>query len=108
MRGTMMVVVGAAFGLKSGLPLHNRCAQRTKQVFDDAIPPNPKSVSADLGRHMTVAEVPRESHELPRIRMTYVDDALGRRANGEPRPVIELHAVLIGHGDRGRQIEKDL
>src|SRR5262249_26631660 len=37
-----------------------------------------------------------------------VDDGLGRRSNDEPRPVIELHAVSIGQGDRGRQIQKYL
>src|SRR5262245_19096266 len=52
--------------------------------------------------------MPRESHELPRVRVSDVDDGFGRCSNGEPRSVSELHAVSIGHGDRGWQIEKHL
>lgn len=106
MRDTVMVAVRAALGLKGGLKLHNRRSEAAKHVFDDVIPPNPKSVATDLGWHMTVAEMPRESHELTRLRVSDVDDGLGRRSNDDPRPVIELHAVSIGHGDRGGQIEK--
>src|SRR5262245_2103437 len=57
---------------------------------------------------MTVAEMPRQSHELTRVRVSDVDDRLGRRSDDEPRPVIELHAVSIGHCDRGGQIEQYL
>ena len=108
MPDTVMVVVRAAFGLKGCLKLHNRRSEAAKHVFDDVIRPNPKSVAADLGRHMTVAEMPRESHELTRLRMGDVDDTLGRRSNDEPRPVIELNAVSIGHCDSGGQIENYL
>ena len=103
-----MVAVRAAFGLKRCLKRHDRSSEAAKHVFDDVIRPDPKSVAADLGRHMTVAEMPRESHELTRLRVSDVDDGLGRRANDEPPAVIELHTVSIGHGDGGRQIEKDL
>src|SRR5262245_33219994 len=96
-REVMMVAVGAAFGLKGGLTPTNRLPKAAKHVFDHGIPPNPKSIAADLGRDMTVAEMPRESHELARLRVSDVDDGLGRRSNDEPRPVVELHAVSIGH-----------
>ena len=101
-----VMVVRAAFGLKGGVKLQNRRSKAVKHVFDDVIRPNPKSVGANLGRHMTVAEMPRESRELTRVRVSDVDDGLGRRSNDEPRPVIELYAVSIGHCDRGGQIEK--
>src|SRR5262245_21856226 len=108
MQDTVMVAVRAAFGLKSCLKRHNRRSEAAQHVFDDVIRPNPKSVAADLGRHMTIAEMPRESHELTRFRVSDVDEGLGRCSNDEPRPVIELQAVSIGHVDRGGQIEKDL
>src|SRR5262245_37632616 len=107
-RDTVMVAVRAAFGLKGCLTLHTRRAEAAKHVFDDVIRPNPKRVAPDLGRHMTVAEMPRESHELARLGVSDVDDGLERRSNDEPRPVVELHAVSIGHCDRGRQSEKYL
>ena len=104
----MVVAVRAAFGLKGCPELHDRCAEAAQHVFDDVIRPNPKRVATDLGRHMTIAEMPCQSHELTRLRVSNVNDWLGRRSNDEPRPVVELHAVAIGHGDRGGQIEKYL
>ena len=101
-----MIAVRTAFGLKGRLKPHNRRSEAAKYVFDDVIPPNPKSVAADLGRHVPVAEMPRESHELTRLRVSDVDDGLSRRSNDEPRSVIELHTVSIGHRDRSGQIEK--
>jgi hypothetical protein len=103
-----MVAVGAAFGLKSCLERHNRRSQAAKHLFDDVVRADAKSLTPDLGRHMAVAEMPRESHQLTRLRVSDVDDGLRRRSNDEPRPVIELYAVSIGHRDRCGQIEKDL
>ena len=100
------MVVRAAFGLKGGVKLQNRRSKAVKHVFDDMIRPNPKSVGANLGRHMAIAEMPRQSHELTRFPVTDVNDELGGRSNHEPRPIVELHAVSIGHCDRGGQIEK--
>src|SRR5262245_49924764 len=57
---------------------------------------------------MPVAKMPRESHDLARVRMSDVDDGLDRRPNDQPRPVIELHTVSIGHRDRVGQVEKHL
>ena len=109
MRGTVaMAAVRAALGLKGRLKLHNRRSEAAKHLFDDVVRPYAKSLTPDLGRHMPVAEMPRESHELTRLRVSDVDDGLRRRSNDEPRSVIELHAVSIGHRDRCGQIEKDL
>src|SRR5262245_6057134 len=108
MRDTVMVAVRAAFGLKGCLTLHNRRSEAAKQVFDDVILPNPKGVAANLGRHMTVAKMPGEPHELTRLGVSDVDDGLGRRSNDEPRAIIELHAVSIGHRDRSGQVEQHL
>src|SRR5262245_30019339 len=102
---TVMFAVRADFGLKGCLTPHKRRSEAAKHVFDDVIRPNPKRVAADLGRRMTVAEMPRESHKFTRSWMSDVDDRLGRRPNHEPRPVVELQTVSISHGDGGRQIE---
>src|SRR5262245_27255115 len=40
--------------------------------------------------------------------MSDVDEGLDGRSNDEPRPVIELDAVSIGHRDRGGQIQQHL
>jgi hypothetical protein len=108
MREAVMVAVRAAFGLKRSATVHNRRSEATQHVFDDVIPANPKRVGADLGRHMTVAEMPRESHEVRRLWVRHVDDRLGRRSNDEPRPIIELDTIAIRHGYRAGQIQKYL
>jgi hypothetical protein len=108
-RGTVaMVAVRAAFWLKRCLKLHKRRSEAAKHLFDDVVRPYAKSLAPDLGRHMPVAEMPRESHQLTRLRVSDVDDGLRRRSNDKPRPVVELHTVSIGHRDRCGQIEKDL
>ena len=103
-----MAAVRAAFGLKGRLKLHNRRSEAAQHLFEDVVRPYAKSLTSDLGRHMPVAEMPRESHELTRIRVSDVDDWLRRRSHDEPGPVIELYAVSIAHCDRRGQIEKDL
>ena len=108
MRDTVMIAVRAAFWLKGCLTLHGRRSKTAKHVFDNVIRPDPKGVALDLGRHMTIAEVPCEPYELMRLWVRDVDDRLGRRANDEPRPVLELNAVSIDHRDRRGQIEQYL
>jgi hypothetical protein len=103
-----MAAVRAAFRLKCSLQLDERGSKTAEHVFDDVIGPDAKNLTPDLGGNMPVAEMPGQPHELTRIRVSDVDDKLGRRPNDEPRPVIELHAVSIGHCGRRGQIEKYL
>ena len=103
-----MAAIRAAFRLECSLTLDDRRSEAPQHVFDDMIWPNAENLTPNLGRYMPIAEMPREAHELMRLRVTDIDDGFGRRSNDEPRPVIELHAVTIGHCDRGGQIEKDL
>src|SRR5262245_66692576 len=108
MRDTVMGAVRAAFGLKSGLTLYQPRSEAVQHVFDDVIGSNPERVAADLGWHMTVAEMPRESYELTRLETHNVDDGLGCRSNDEPGSVVKLHTVPVGHRGHGRHIEKKL
>jgi hypothetical protein len=57
---------------------------------------------------MAVAQVPREPHELTGLRVRGFDNGLRRRLDDEPRPVLELQAISIGHCGRPREIEQDL
>lgn len=91
MRGTVAVAaVRAAFGLKCRLMRHKRRSEAAKHLFDDVVRPYAKSLPPDLGRHMSVAEMPRESYEVTGTGVCDVDDGLSRRTHHEPRPVIEL------------------
>jgi hypothetical protein len=103
-----MAAVRTGLRLEGCLQLRERRSEAAEHLFDDVVRPDAKSLTPDLGRHMPVAEMPRESDELTRFRVSDVDHGLRRRSNDEPRPVLELHAVSIGHWDRYRQIEKHL
>jgi hypothetical protein len=106
----MMVssAVRAAFGLENGLHLHEPRAEAAKQIFDHVIRPDTQHLIPNLRWQMTVAQVPREAHELTRVIVRDFDNRLTRGTNQEPQPVIELQAIAIRHRDRSRKIEEDL
>ena len=103
-----MAAVRAAFRLKCPLQLDERGSKTAEHVFDDVIGPDAKNLTPDLGRNMPVAEMPGQPHQLSGIGVSGVDDGLRCGSNDEPGPVIELHAVSIGHCDRCGQIEEDV
>ena len=102
----LMAAVRAAFRLKCRLQLDERGSKTAKHVFDDVIRSNAKSLTAQLGRHMPIPEMPREPHELTRILMGDVDDGFSRRSNDEPTSILDLQSVSIAHGGRGIQLEE--
>jgi hypothetical protein len=103
-----VAAVCAAFGLESRLQRHHRRSEAAKHVFDHMIRSDTKNLTPDLRRHMPVAQMPRESHELTGICVCDVDHGLRCRANDQPPPVLKLQAVSIGHCYRFREIEENL
>jgi hypothetical protein len=104
----VIAAVRSTFWLERRQTLHERRSEAAQHPFDHVIGPDAKRLTPDLGRHMSVAQMPREPYKLTRIRVSDVDDGFRRCPNDEPRPVIELNAVSIAHCDRRGQIEKDL
>ena len=102
----LMAAVRAAFRLKCRLQFDERGSKTAKHVFDDVIRSNAKSLTAQLGRHMPIPEMPREPHELTWILMGDVDDGFSRRSNDEPTSILDLQSVSIAHGGRGIQLEE--
>ena len=103
-----MAAVGAAFRLKCSLQLDERGSKTAEHVFDDVIRSNPKSLAAQLGRHMPIPEMPREPHELTRVVVGDVDDGFRRSSNDEPTSVLDLQSVSIAHGGCSAQVEEHL
>jgi len=104
----LMTAVSAALGLKGRLQLDEDRSKAAQHVFDDVIWPYPERLTSELGWDMSIAEMPRQTHELTDIAVSDVDDGLRRRANDEPTAVLDLQAVSIAHRGRGVQVKKHL
>jgi len=102
----LMTAVSAAFGLKGRLQLDEDRSKAAQHVFDDVIWPYAERLTAELGWDVSVAEVPRQTHELTDIAVSDIDDGLRCRANDEPTAVLDLQAVSISHRGRGIQVKK--
>ena len=102
----LTAAVRATFRLKCRLQLDERGSKTAQHVFDDVIRSNAKSLTAQLGRHMPIPEMPREPHELTRILVADVDDKFRRSSDDEPTPVLDLQSVSVAHGGRGIQLEE--
>src|SRR5262245_5086197 len=57
---------------------------------------------------MPISQMPGEAHELVGILMPDFDDRLSGGFDLEQSPILELHGISIGHGNRFRKIEKDI
>jgi len=104
----LMTAVSAAFGLEGSLQIDEDRSKAAQHVFDDVIWPNAERLTSELGRDMSIAEMPRQTHKLTGIPVGDIDDGLRRRANDEPTAVRDLQAVSIAHRGRGVQVKKHL
>src|SRR5262249_46026928 len=103
-----MAAIRAPFRLKRRLQPHEGRPEAAQHVFDHVIRSDAKALTADLGRHMTVAEVPGKQYETTVMAVCDVDHRFRGRPDDQPPPVIELQAIAIAHRDRSRQIEEDV
>ena len=104
----LMAAVRTTFGLKGRLRLIKDRSEAAQHIFDDVIWPNAERLTSELGRDMSIAEMPRQTHKLTGIPVGDIDDGLRRRANDEPTAVRDLQAVSIAHRGRGVQVKKHL
>ena len=104
----LMTAVSAAFGLKGRLQLNEDRSKPAQHVFDDVVWPYAERLASELGRDMSVAEMPRQTHELTDVVVSDIDNGLRSRANDEPTAVLDLQAVSIAHRGRGVQVKQHL
>ena len=104
----IVATVRAAFGLEWGLNLSENCAEAGKHLFDHMVRPDTEGFLSNLGRQMTIAEMPCQPHKLARIFMPHLDNCLCGSLNHEPPPIVKLHTISIRHGDHLRKIKKDI
>src|ERR1700740_3409730 len=69
--------IGAAFGIERRLDLDNARAQALHHRFDHVIPADAQALRHDLGRQMTVAEMPGDPDQMMRVASLDFDQRLG-------------------------------
>jgi hypothetical protein len=103
-----MAAVRAAFRLKCRLQLDERRSEAAEHVFDNVIRSNTKNLTPHFGQDMSIAEMPREPHELTRVLVGDIDHGLRRGPNDEPAPILDLQAISIAHCGRCVQMQEHL
>src|SRR5712675_656940 len=76
--GVAAAGIGAAFGVERRLDLDHARAEPLHHRLDDVIAPDPQALRHDLGRQMTIAEMPGDADQMLRI----VAADLGQRLGG--------------------------
>jgi len=108
---TVMVIITAvcpALGLERSIDLPENGAESVKHILDHMVRTDTKGVVSNVGRQMTIAEMPRKARKLATIFVRDLDNRFRGRLNHEPPPIIKLHTIPISHSDRFRKIEKDI
>ena len=70
--------------------------------------PESENLVSNFSRQMPISKMPGKAHKLIRILMSCLDDKLGSGLNLKPSPILELKAISLSHGDRLREVEKDI
>jgi len=100
--------VGAAFGLEGSPHVRKIRSQPMEHLFDHMVRPNAKNLAANFRRQMPISQVPGKARKLTGVLMADFDNELGSSLNPQQPPVVKLQAISVGHGNRLREIEKDV
>ena len=103
-----MSAVCPTLGLERSIDLSENRPESVKHILDHMVRTDPKCVVSNIGRQVTIAEMPCKAHKLATIFVRNLDNRFPGRLNHEPPPIIKLHTIPISHGDRFRKIEKDI
>src|SRR5712675_1175562 len=76
--GVAAAGIGAAFGVERRLDLDHARAEPLHHRLDDVVAADPQALRHDLGRQMTIAEMPGDADQMLRI----VAADLGQRLGG--------------------------
>lgn len=100
--------ISTAFGVERRLDLDDLRAQALHHGLDDVIAPDTQSLGHDLGRQMTVAEVPGDSHQMLRIVTADLQEMLRRRDHLDQPAVFEHERVAAAQSDGMFEIEQEV
>jgi hypothetical protein len=103
-----VTAIGSAFGLKRSHYLRKIRSEAAEHIFDHMVGPEAENLVSNFSRQMPISKMPGKAHKLIGIFMPCLDDKLRSGLNLKPSPILELKAISFGHGNRFRQVEKDI
>jgi hypothetical protein len=100
--------VGAAFRVERRLDLEDTDAKALHHLLDHVIAANPQMSAGNLDRQVSVAEMPGDPHQLPRVGAANLDQRFWRSNNFNQSTIFEHERVTAAQRDGLRQIEQEL
>jgi hypothetical protein len=105
--GVRVAGIGAAFGIERPVDLDQARAQPSQHRLDHMIAADAQSPLRDLGRQVSIAEVPGEADQMLRVARPDFQERLGRRHHFDQPAIFEHQCVAAAQGDRIFQIEQE-
>ena len=102
----VMVAVGAAFRLERPLHRPYRGAKSNDHVRKHMVRADDQRSLADLGRNMTIAEMPGDPDRVNRIGNRNLEYRFGGCPDPYPAAVFKLQSVALPHCHRPLEIEQ--
>ena len=108
-RGVRMSAIGisAAFRIERRFDLSHACAQPLDHRLNDVIAPDAKTLRDNLGRQMTVAEMPGEANQMVRVDASDLNQRLRRRDDLNQPAIVEHQRVTAAQHGCVFQIEQE-
>ena len=109
MRGVIVgsLRIGAAFGIERRLDLDDARAQPLHHRLDDVVAADAQALRHDLGRQMTVAEMPGDPHQMPGIGAPDLDQRLGRGDHLDQPAILQHQRIAAAQGDGVFEVEQE-
>ena len=100
--------IGAPFGIERRFDLDHPRAQSLHHRFDDVIAPDPQSLADNLGRQMTVAEMPGEPDQMMRISDADLEQRFRCRDHFDQPAIVEHQCIAAAQCDGIFEVEQEL
>ena len=103
----MAAGIGPALGIERRLDLDHPRAEPFEHRLNDVIAPDPKTLGHDLGRQMTVAEVPGEANQMLGVGAPDLRQRLRRGDHLHQPAIVEHQRVAAAQRDCAFEIEQE-
>ena len=101
-------VIGARLGVKRPLEQAGVGSQTLDHGHDYVVGPNVYPVLINLGRQMSVAEMPCDLHQFAGLGASYLDHRFLGRSNHYPAAILAAETIAVGHRHGVRKVEHNM
>lgn len=107
MRRMTTAGIGAALRIERRFDGDDARAEATHHLLDDVIAPDAQALADDLGRQMTIAEMPRDPHQMLRIGAADFHQRLGCCDHFDQPAVFEYQRIAAAQRDGLFQVQQE-